>query len=430
MKKFYVILLMLGVTLSASALSRSKSKRYALYLTDKMQYELGLTSNQLDAVYQINYDYFRAIYTQLDIDVYWPERDESMFYVLDEYQYEVYTCIDYFYDPISLSGRTWTLPVYTYYVNTSLFYNPYPSVYYSYRGRYMNEPMHYRHDNYTRPQSHDHMRPSRTPRPGEPNPRLGRHGNGRSGNGGRPVETGRPGRPNNPGNNNNVGRPNPGNNNVGRPNNPGNNNGRPNNPGNNNVGRPNNPGNNNNVGRPNNPGNNNGRPNNPGNNNGRPNPGNNGNAGRSTSGNNNNGNVGTPATPTNNGIQNRTANPTMGRGNRPDRPSVNNGDNTGRPITTPNRPRVNTDTPTRPSSSNNTPSRPSSNDNSSRPTTRPTRPSDNNNFSRPSSSNNSSRPTTTSRPSVSTPSRPTITTPSRPATTPRSSTPVPGRGRR
>ena len=81
MKKFYLILLMMAVTLSASALSKSKSKRYSLYLSDKMAYELDLTDDQFEAVYQINYDYFRSIYDQLDIDMYWPERDMNMYYV-------------------------------------------------------------------------------------------------------------------------------------------------------------------------------------------------------------------------------------------------------------------------------------------------------------------------------------------------------------
>ena len=166
-----------------------------------MAYELDLTDDQFEAVYQINYDYFRSIYDQLDIDMYWPERDMNMYYVLDEYQYEVYTCIDYFYDPITLVGSSWSLPVYTYYIDTSLFYRPRPAIYRTYRGGYISNPTYYRTRVYALPTHHDNMRPSHRPVPGQPNVRVGRHGNTPT-----PSRQGRVGQPI-PNNHGNAGRP-------------------------------------------------------------------------------------------------------------------------------------------------------------------------------------------------------------------------------
>ena len=135
-----VFAVMMVMTISASALSSSKARRYSLYLSDKMAYELDLTADQYEAVYQINYDYFRQVYTQFDVDIYWPERDLNMYYVLDWYQYEIYSLIDYFYNPIMLTGSKWYLGVYSYYPSRYVFYRDRPLVYRSYRGYYMTNP--------------------------------------------------------------------------------------------------------------------------------------------------------------------------------------------------------------------------------------------------------------------------------------------------
>ena len=44
-----------------SAMSYENARREALFLSDKMAYELGLTDAQYDAVYEINLDYLMSV---------------------------------------------------------------------------------------------------------------------------------------------------------------------------------------------------------------------------------------------------------------------------------------------------------------------------------------------------------------------------------
>ena len=45
------------MTMSANAMSYTAAKNEALFLSDKMAYELNLTASQYDRVYEINLDY-------------------------------------------------------------------------------------------------------------------------------------------------------------------------------------------------------------------------------------------------------------------------------------------------------------------------------------------------------------------------------------
>ena len=60
MKKILVMAMMMVMTISANAMSYNAAKNEALFLSDKMAYELNLTAAQYEAVYEINLDY-RAI---------------------------------------------------------------------------------------------------------------------------------------------------------------------------------------------------------------------------------------------------------------------------------------------------------------------------------------------------------------------------------
>ena len=55
MRKLFLLLLLLVLTLGARAMSFEEAQRHALFLSDKMAYELGLTAGQYDEVYQINH---------------------------------------------------------------------------------------------------------------------------------------------------------------------------------------------------------------------------------------------------------------------------------------------------------------------------------------------------------------------------------------
>ena len=60
MRHFMILALMMVMTISAKAISYEQAKEDALFLTDKMAYELSLTEEQYEAVYEINL----ACYTQ------------------------------------------------------------------------------------------------------------------------------------------------------------------------------------------------------------------------------------------------------------------------------------------------------------------------------------------------------------------------------
>ena len=71
MKKIFLSLIaMLVLTLSANAMSYEQARQQALFLTDKMAYELNLTEEQYQAAYEINLDYLMSIYTHQIIEVY------------------------------------------------------------------------------------------------------------------------------------------------------------------------------------------------------------------------------------------------------------------------------------------------------------------------------------------------------------------------
>ena len=51
MKKMMILAMMMVMTISATAMSYNAAKNEALFLSDKMAYELNLTAAQYEAVY-------------------------------------------------------------------------------------------------------------------------------------------------------------------------------------------------------------------------------------------------------------------------------------------------------------------------------------------------------------------------------------------
>lgn len=89
MKKFIFALVMLfTMTVSASAMSYEEARNEALFLTDKMAYELNLTEDQYEAAYEINLDYLMRVNTVDDLyGTYWRYRNLDMSYILFDWQY-------------------------------------------------------------------------------------------------------------------------------------------------------------------------------------------------------------------------------------------------------------------------------------------------------------------------------------------------------
>ena len=61
MNKIFTLAMMMAMTITANAMSYTAAKNEALFLSDKMAYELNLTDAQYDAVYEINLDYLMSV---------------------------------------------------------------------------------------------------------------------------------------------------------------------------------------------------------------------------------------------------------------------------------------------------------------------------------------------------------------------------------
>ena len=67
MKKWILFLVMsFAATFSAAAMSYEQVRQQALFLTDKMAYELNLTDEQYEAAYEINFDYLMNVRYRAD----------------------------------------------------------------------------------------------------------------------------------------------------------------------------------------------------------------------------------------------------------------------------------------------------------------------------------------------------------------------------
>ena len=135
MKRYLLtLLIVLAGTLSAKAISYNEARDRAWFLTDKMAYELNLTPDQYDRVYQVNLDYFMSIAYEADCyGVYWNYRDTDLRYILWDWQYRLYVTLDYFYRPIRWVRAAWHYPICDHY-RYGYYYYERPRVYVSYHG--------------------------------------------------------------------------------------------------------------------------------------------------------------------------------------------------------------------------------------------------------------------------------------------------------
>ena len=89
MKKLMMTLIaMLTMTVSANAMSYEQARNEALFLTDKMAYELNLTDEQYEAAYEINLDYLMGVTGRADVfGTYWERRNLDLSYILLDWQW-------------------------------------------------------------------------------------------------------------------------------------------------------------------------------------------------------------------------------------------------------------------------------------------------------------------------------------------------------
>jgi hypothetical protein len=135
MKKMMILAVMMVMTISANAMSYNAAKHEALFLSDKMAYELNLTNAQYDDVYEINLDYLMSVNGHNDAyGKWWNRRNKDLKYVLTAHQYEKYLKLNYFYRPLNWERGAWTFIVYHHYKDKNHFYKSNPKGYSSYKG--------------------------------------------------------------------------------------------------------------------------------------------------------------------------------------------------------------------------------------------------------------------------------------------------------
>ena len=171
-KRVLIFFLAIGITavssVSMAAMSNSRIRKETRFLTDKMAYELNLSTGQYNDVYEINYDFVYSIRYLMDdvmrgeewaLDKYYRTldiRNDDLRWVLTASQYRCFIGVDYFYRPIYANGGGWSFRVYIRYTNHNHFYFGKPYHYSSYCGGHYRTHYHnsyyrgrYRHDFYS-----------------------------------------------------------------------------------------------------------------------------------------------------------------------------------------------------------------------------------------------------------------------------------------
>ena len=127
--------LLLTVALSTMAMSYEQARDRALFLTDKMAYELNLNDEQYEAAYEVNLDYLMSISTYDDLyGTYWTRRNMDLSYILFDWQYNAFCSAAYFYRPLVWTDGVWRFSIYARYPNRTYFYFGRPAFYATYHG--------------------------------------------------------------------------------------------------------------------------------------------------------------------------------------------------------------------------------------------------------------------------------------------------------
>ena len=174
MKKMMILAVMMVMTISANAMSYNAAKHEALFLSDKMAYELNLTAAQYEAVYEINLDYLMSLNGHGDVfGIWWDRRNADLRFVLNSWQFDKYMSLAHFYRPVAWHAGGWTFAVYSHY-DRGRFYNAHPKVFVSYKGGHNRvHGSHYAHMH--KPAAHHHA-PAVHHRAPAPAPHHCKHG--------------------------------------------------------------------------------------------------------------------------------------------------------------------------------------------------------------------------------------------------------------
>ena len=140
-----IVICMLGITIPAmGAMSISKMRQNTRFLTDRMAYELKLSPQQYNDVYEVNYDFVNNVRYLMDdvvrgydyaleryydfLDV----RNDDLRWILSSVQYRRFMGAEHFYRPIYAHENKWQFRIYLVYNNVNFFYYGKPHHYTSY----------------------------------------------------------------------------------------------------------------------------------------------------------------------------------------------------------------------------------------------------------------------------------------------------------
>jgi len=135
MKRFILTMVaVLTLVSAANAMSYKQARDQAFFLTDKMAYELALSDDQYNAVFEINMDYIMCLDVYDDIfGTFWTRRNNELRFVLSPAQYNMYMTLEYFYRPVSWQNKKFVFTIYNRYPKDR-FYRAAPPGYQVYKG--------------------------------------------------------------------------------------------------------------------------------------------------------------------------------------------------------------------------------------------------------------------------------------------------------
>ena len=126
---------MLTIAATGKAMSYEQARNEALFLTDKMAYELNLTDAQYEAAFEINLDYLMGVTSYDDVfGTYWERRNLDLSYILLDWQWNAFCAASYFYRPLYWRNGFWHFGIYLRYPHRDHFFYGRPAFYATYRG--------------------------------------------------------------------------------------------------------------------------------------------------------------------------------------------------------------------------------------------------------------------------------------------------------
>lgn len=134
MKKFISTTILSLITTICFGMSYNEARQQALFLTDKMAYELNLNEQQFNDCFEINLDYLMGVVTA--DDVYGPAleyRNADLRHILYDWQWDLFMVADYFLRPLRWLSGAWMFPIYSRYEAARFFFGR-PAIYSVYRG--------------------------------------------------------------------------------------------------------------------------------------------------------------------------------------------------------------------------------------------------------------------------------------------------------